>query len=257
MSLEIDVPPISAVTYRLFARVVRRYFRAHFRSVMVQELGRLENSPLPLVVYANHVSWWDPMLCMLLARAFMPQRKHYAPMDAEALQRYPILKKIGIFPVDTSTAGGVAQFLRTSEAILKFGGVLWITPQGRFADVRDLPLRFKPGLGMLATRVPGLTLLPMAIEYTFWDERLPETLTRFGQPVLIEKGADRADATRVLESALGATMLELQQASCTRDAAQFTVVSTGRRGSGGFYGWLQKVRGFLRGKPQVDHTVRP
>jgi 1-acyl-sn-glycerol-3-phosphate acyltransferase len=256
MPLEADMPPISGVTYRLFAHVVKRYFRRHFRSVMTQRAELLEKTPGPLIVYANHSSWWDPMLCLLLARSYLPAHKHYAPMDAEALKRYPILKKIGMFPVETATATGVLGFLRTSEAILRAGGVLWLTPQGRFADVREFPLRFKPGLAILAARMPGLSLLPMAIEYTFWDERLPETLVRFGDVVRFDENLDKTEITHLLESALAATMLDLQHCSAERDSAKFALVLTGRRGSGGLYGRWQRLRGLVRGKSQVDHTVR-
>ena len=154
----------------------------------------------------------------LLAKTLLPGRKHYAPMDASALKRYPILRKLGIFPVEMSSTRGAAQFLRTSKAILANGGAVWITPQGRFADPRETPLTFKPGLGALAAHASEVTLLPLAIEYSFWDERLPETLLRFGNPVQIESGASIEDATQQLEAALTSVMQELKSASIARDA---------------------------------------
>jgi len=253
-----DVPVISGMTYRLFARVVRRYFRGHFRAVQVANLEAFEGARTPLIVFGNHSSWWDPMLGVLLARLFMPHREHFAPMEAHALERYPILRKIGIFPVNTASPSGVSAFLRTSEAILANGGVLWITPQGRFADVREFPLRFKPGLAMLARRVPGVTLLPLAVEYTFWDERLPEALARFGEPVVLEAidAPDRSADTRTLEAALEQTMMELQRDVMQRDATLFTTVLEGRRGVGGFYGMLQWMRRRRSGHFEQDHTPR-
>lgn len=252
MALELDVPPISGVTYRLFARVVKRYFRGHFRSVMVQCVERLEQARGPMVVFGNHSSWWDPMICVLLARMFLPERKHYAPIDAKALEQYPILRKIGMFPVETSTARGAAQFLRTGEAILREGGVLWITPQGRFADTREFPLRFRPGLATLAMRVPEAVLIPLATEYTYWDERMPEALARVGEPVVLAAGLSQEAVTRHLESSLAATMMELQEASCKRDSLLFRTLLKGVRGTGGLYGWWR----WLRGK-RLDHTARP
>ena len=251
-----EVPPVSAMTLRFFGRIVRSYFRRHFRAVMVQYAERLAQSKGPLIVYANHSSWWDPMVSTLLAQTLLPHRKHYAPMDAEALKKYPILRRIGIFPVEMSSARGGAQFLRTSRAILQSGGVVWITPQGRFADPREA-LKFKPGLGALAVREPEVTLLPLAIEYTFWDERLPETLLRFGEPVRLSAGIDAEAATMELEAALAATMKELQAAALARDARAFTVLLTGKRGTGGVYALGRRVRAWVTRKPLVvDHTER-
>jgi 1-acyl-sn-glycerol-3-phosphate acyltransferase len=250
-----DIPAISTVTLRLFQRVVRRYFRRHFRAVMVQQKELLAQATGPLIVYANHSSWWDPMVSILLAQMLLPRRRHYAPMDADALKKYPILRGLGIFPVEMSTARGAAQFLRTSQAILADGGVVWITPQGRFVDSREKDLGFKPGLGALAVRVPDLTLLPLAIEYTFWNERLPETLLRFGKPVAMAAGTSSEQATIQLESALEAVMLALRKDSLRRDADAFDVLLTGARGTGGMYAVGRRLRAvFTREKLPLDHT---
>ena len=144
MQQEPQVPPISNLTLRLFRRIVRRYFRRHFRAVLAQNADHLRNLHGPLIVYGNHSSWWDPMLIVLLGDLLLPQRDHYAPIDASGLKKYPILRKLGIFPVEIGSPRGAAQFLRTAEAILRSGGVLWLTPQGRFADPREFPLAFKP-----------------------------------------------------------------------------------------------------------------
>ena len=251
-----EVPPISAVTLRFFWRIVRGYFRRHFRAVMVQHAEMLAQATGPLLVYANHSSWWDPMVCVLLADELLPERRHYAPMDAAALQRYPILRRLGIFPVEMASARGAAQFLRTSEAILAQGGVVWITPQGRFADARE-PLTFKPGLGALAARIPGVTLLPLAIEYTFWDERLPETLLRFGEPVRLPVDATADQATLTLQASLADVMAQLKVAVIARDAGTFRVLLTGGRGTGGFYALGRRLRAVFTGKPaSADHTER-
>ena len=252
-----EIPVVSQMTLRFFQRIVRAYFRRHFRSVMVQQEEVVAGLAGPLIVYANHSSWWDPMVSVLLAETLIPGRKHYAPMDAAALKRYPILGKIGIFPVEMATGRGAAQFLRTCQAILASGGVVWITPQGRFVDSRERPLGFKPGLGALAARTPGALLIPLAIEYTFWDERLPETLLRFGKPLRVDEGLSTEAASERLEAALVGTMEELKGAAMARDAAAFHVLLRGGRGTGGMYGVGRWLRGLFGKRPtQVDHTER-
>jgi 1-acyl-sn-glycerol-3-phosphate acyltransferase len=247
------VPAISDVTLRFFTRVVRSYFRRHFRAVLVQHAERLRDAKGPLIVYANHGSWWDPMVSILLAQTLLPGRRHYAPMDAVPLKRYPILRKLGIFPVEIATARGAVQFLRTSEAVLKSGGVLWVTPQGRFADVRERPLAFKPGLAALVAHAPEATLLPLAIEYTFWDERLPETLLHFAAPVSVKTDV----ATQELEAALEAAMNVLREAAMARDPLAFDVLLDGGRGTGGFYALGKRLRALFGGKGlQEDHSAR-
>ncbi len=257
MPLERNLPSISSPTLHFFRYIVRRYFRRHFRAVLAQHPERLRDGKGPMIVYGNHSSWWDPMLIVLLGEQLLPQRSHYAPIDAEALKRYPILRKLGIFPVEMGSARGAAQFLRTSEAILRSGGVLWLTPQGRFADPREFPLAFKPGLAALALRMPDVPLVPMAVEYTFWDERLPEALLHVGPPLHVPLNSTTAEATQVLESALTGRMYKLQQAAIQRDPTLFQPLLSGRRGTGGMYALIRRVGALLRGRRlDPDHSRR-
>lgn len=257
MALAQEVPPISPLVLRFFRWIVQRYFRRHFRAVQAQGADRLRGLSGPLIVYGNHSSWWDPMLIVLLGRLLLPDQRHYAPIDARALDQYPILRKVGLFPVEMSSPRGAAQFLRTAEAILRDGGILWLTPQGRFADAREFPLAFKPGLGALVMRLPEVPLLPLAVEYTFWDERLPEALLHFAEVLRLPPMASAAHATRELEDALAASMLALQKAAVARDPSAFTPLLTGARGTGGVYGVIRRIGSVLGNRRlKLDHTER-
>ena len=254
-----NAPHISAPVLWFFRRIVHGYFRRHFRAVRISHAERFADHPqTPLIVYANHSSWWDPMVSVLLAHRLMPKRRHYAPMDADALKRYGILKRIGIFGVDMHSIRGAARFLRTGLELLAGGGVLWITPQGRFVDARERPLVFKPGLAALAAKVPGgCHVLPLAIEYCFWDERLPETLLHFGEPVFIDGSAGEA-VEQQLEAALLEAMETLKLKAIARDPREFSVLQPGRGGAGGYYEFGQRILARARGRRyQAEHTITP
>jgi 1-acyl-sn-glycerol-3-phosphate acyltransferase len=245
-----DEPKITAPVLTFFRRIVRGYFRRHFRAVRIANPQFLaQQTTGPLIVYANHSSWWDPMVSVLLAQRLLPQRQHFAPMDASALARYGILKRIGIFGVDLNSIRGAARFLRSSLNLLGKDAVLWITPQGRFADPRERPLAFKPGMAALAARCPnGCTLVPLAIEYPFWTERLPETLLLFGSPIHIAPHTPTEEADALLQAALLEAMHSLEQKSIARDPAAFELLYTGRVGTGGFYQFGQRLLARVTGR---------
>ena len=242
-----DVPHISPLVLRFFRRIVRGYFRRHFTAVRLSRASLLNHLPdRRLIVYANHGSWWDPMICVLLGEALMPERAHFAPMDAEVLAGYGILKRVGVFGVQMATARGAANFLRGGMKILASEGVLWITPQGRFADARERPLSFKLGMAALAVKTPeGCTVQPLAIEYVFWNRRLPEVLLHFGEAVRVQ-GGDTRDANPRLETALLEAMETLQKLALARDESAFIELAHGQRGSGGFYSIFERLRAKLR-----------
>ncbi len=253
-----DVPHITKTVLWFFRRIVRGYFRRHFSGVRLSRASHTHSfDEQRLILYANHSSWWDPMVLVLLGEKLMPQRRHYAPMDAAALARYGIFKRLGVFGVEMSSARGAAHFLRTGKAIVESGGVLWVTPQGRFADARERPLGFKAGLAALAAKMEGgCTLVPLAIEYVFWDERLPETLLHFGEPVRAT-GQSADEVQSLLEAALLKTMDALKAEAMTRDASAFSLVLDGTTGTGGFYELGQRTVARVRGKRfQAEHTAR-
>ncbi len=197
----------------------------------------------PVIIYTNHPSWWDPALFILLSDTVLRGRPGFGPMDAQALDRYRLLRRMGVFGIDLDTPRGAARFLDVGRAVLRQkSSVLWITAEGAFTDSRARPVRLRPGLAHLARRVPDAVLVPMAIEYTFWNERKPEALVRFGPP--FEAGAPRslAEWQSLLEDELTRTMDALATESLARNPALFVPVLQGMGGVGGIYDLWRRAR---------------
>ena len=129
----------------------------------------------PLVVYTNHPSWWDPVLCILLSERLLPLRRSFGPMDAAALSRYRLLRRMGAFGIDPNTRRGATDFLRISVGALQANrdAALWVTAEGHFTDPRTRPLRLRAGIAHLARRLPEAVFVPLALEYSFWNEARP------------------------------------------------------------------------------------
>jgi hypothetical protein len=105
--------------------------------------------------------------------------------------------------------------------------------------------------------VPGVTLLPLAIEYTYWDERLPETFLRFGEPIRLADGIATEEATTQLGAALAQTMHALESDVLARDPRAFRVLLAGGRGTGGLYSLGRRLSGWITRTPHaLDHTQR-
>ena len=179
-TLPVALPRRSAFLVRWFSGWVRGYLKKHFHAVRLAR-GTQPDVPadVPLVVVLNHPSWWDPLLGIVLAGLFSV-RTHYVPMDARMLDRYRLFKWLGFYGVEQGPRGATA-FLRTTAALLaRPNSAVWITAQGRFTDPRTRPPGLRPGIGHLARRLPRGVVVPLALEYPFWEERLPEALARFG-----------------------------------------------------------------------------
>lgn len=243
---------------RFFGGVMRRQMARGFRAVRLARPG-VPDLPAgaPLVVYANHPSWWDPALFMVLQGALFAGREGYGPMEAEALERYGFMKRIGIFGVDPGTRAGAARFLKVGAHVLSDPArMLWMTAQGRFADPRERPASMRPGLAHLLARVPGALAVPLAVEYPFWTEKRPEALCAFGPPLRPE--GRPAEAHAALEAALEAAQDALAAGAMARDPAAFRPVLGGARGVGGIYGAWSRGRAALSGRRHdPDHVSDP
>jgi 1-acyl-sn-glycerol-3-phosphate acyltransferase len=235
----------------LFANYLHWYIGRHFHALRLANSNRFPDATGPLIVYANHASWWDPLAFIVISRYLLPTACHYAPMDAAALKHYAFLRKLGLFGIEAGTPRGAAQFLRAAGEILSTpGSVLWITPEGRFTDTRTRPAIFRPGLATLVTRLGACTLVPLAFEYTFWDERLPEILIACGQAIEVTDGRlhTAADWSDQFAAALAATQDELAEMAKLRDPTHFATILSGRVGVSGIYEAWKRLGALLSGR---------
>jgi hypothetical protein len=193
--------------------------------------------------------------------SWMPAwRVHRAPIDAAGLAQHRFLERLGFFGVEGGTTRGSLAFLRQSLAILANpASVLWITSQGTFVDPRERPVRLKEGVGHLATRLDRGAIVPLALEYPFWNDRCPEALARFGSPIDIATSGPLSprDWTARIERALEDTQDCLAEEARSRDPSLFVTLVGGTAGVGGIYDAWRRLRAGLRGESfRADHQTK-
>jgi 1-acyl-sn-glycerol-3-phosphate acyltransferase len=247
----------SPLMIAFFDRTFTRFFARRMRALWVPHWGlpAAELTPpgagAPMVVLANHPSWWDGVAFMLLSRRLFPDRPVFIPMEAAALARYGFMRRLGVFGVEPHTVRGAVAFLRTAGAVLATPShMLWMNVPGRFADPRERPLPVAPGVARLPELAPGAVVLPLALEYPFWTERAPEMLAAFGSPIPAAAllALDREARAARIGAAIAATMDRLAADAVARDPARFRVLVQGREGMGGVYQAWRRLRAALRGE---------
>lgn len=248
-----QAPEISPLLLSMFEKYAGRYLAQHFHALRLSQAQRPDPMAIrgkPLIVYFNHPSWWDPLVCLRLAEQFFPDRKNYAPMDASALSKYPFFERLGFFGVELGSARGARRFLHVSQQVLSHpDSALWIAAEGQLTDPRARPVRLRSGIGHLAVRVRQAVLLPVALEYPFWEERTPEALARFGEEIPAgEAGLKATDWTAVLEIRLQAALDALAADSLSRDPGRFDVLLGGTAGVSGVYDAWRRLKARLRGE---------
>ena len=172
--------PPSPRIRRGFAWLTRRMLGKSFRALHITPEGNRHLQAAaahagPVLLIANHTSWWDPMLALHLAERPLAHRPLCAPIEMQQYQRFGILRKIGLFGIDRDHPDALASMVEhvRQRIATERNTLVCITPQGTFADVRT-PVRLRPGAAALAMALPEARVLAVALEYGFWLDKRPE-----------------------------------------------------------------------------------
>ncbi|MBX3381452.1 MAG: lysophospholipid acyltransferase family protein [Phycisphaeraceae bacterium] len=221
----------SARFTHFFSKYVRRMVKKGFHAVRIlpehaDALTNLNTKKVPVLVLLSHSSWWDPLISLALHTQCTPAREPMAPMDASQLRKFGIFKRIGIFGIDPDEPKSLEAM--SSYVADRFARnpmcTLWITPQGRFTDVRA-PIEIRPGGAAIAAKTPGITVLALALEYGFWTDRKPEVFVSW-RPVHAAAGREGSTAAwhRAILEAMTENNRLLADAVISRDASKFLSV---------------------------------
>lgn len=225
----------SARFFGFFAWYVARMFRSQFHAVRMLRggdalLASLEREPGPAIVALTHASWWDPLVCVHLHQTFSPTRVTLGPIDAAELAKFKFMRKIGLFGVDPHDPAAlepmvehVAMRVRQTPRT-----TFWITPQGRFVDVRE-PVTIRPGVSAVASRLCAqgpCRVIALAIEIGMWVDKKPEVFL-CAQECRAETAGSTASWHRAITRGMRGAAATLAEAVIARDPSPFVCIEGG------------------------------
>ena len=199
----------SAWFERVFAVYNRNLIARRFEGLRVAGLEALRARPRdrPLILYANHSSWWDALMIFQVGRACGFEQ--YAMMEERQLRAYPLFRKLGAFSVVRERPREAVRSIEYAGGLLRnTDRVLWIFPQGRTLPADQRPLRFYAGAAHIIEQAGGAYAAPVALRYEFLDDFRPEALVRAGRParVLVEPKFDAKQLTNAFADELTNTL---------------------------------------------------
>lgn len=253
---------------RLFRWYSRRLVRKSFNAVRLARGGArafadLDTHGGPTMLLLNHQSWWDPILTIVLVDRFTPTRQVYAPMDRAMVEQFAFMRKLGLFGVDLDQTNAFKSMVQYAAnlAATSTNPSFWITPQGKFADVRA-PLEMRPGAAAIASRLDSQSRPPkvlcLAIELLFWEDRKPEVLM-LARPCPAPERSTTTHWQREMSATLHAAMQDLSQHAIKRDPDAFDIVlGAGASGVNPIYDAILRLTGrqpsISTRKPRTEPT---
>jgi 1-acyl-sn-glycerol-3-phosphate acyltransferase len=200
---------------RAFAVYNRHLLKRRFNSFQIYGVDFLKNADveMPLIIYANHSSWWDGLIFLEVLRRF--DGENHVMMEEKQLRKLFFFRWLGAFSVVRENPREAVKSIAYAANLLseKFNRTLLIFPQGEILPNDVRPLRFYQGLARIIEKVQVCRLVPAALRLEFSGNFKPEIYVKIGEPEIYQIGEtfDVKSATKNYEKRLTETLDSLKQ----------------------------------------------
>ncbi len=185
--------------------------RFHSFQVAGLDILRAKNSQIPLIIYANHSSWWDGLVVFQILSKL--RLDSFVMMEEKQLKNLQIFRKLGAFSIVREKPREALQSVNYAANLLKENSqrTVWLFPQGEILPNDLRPLKFYHGLAKIVEKVGHSRVIPIAIRYEFLKDFKPEILVKTGDAEVFSKSmlTDSKKLTQNFEFALTSLLEEL------------------------------------------------
>ncbi|MEO8071652.1 MAG: lysophospholipid acyltransferase family protein [Acidobacteriota bacterium] len=190
----------SAWFEKIFAVYNRNFIKRRFHSLHVSGLDLFcrKNPAIPLIIYANHSTWWDGLIIFEICRK--ANFDFFVMMEEKQLKNLFLFRKLGAFSVVRENPRKAIESINYAAGLLKNPRrTLLIFPQGEILPNDLRPLNFYNGLSRIIEKSGKVFAAPLAIRYEFLGEFKPQIFVKISSFELIK--ADKSfDSKKLTES---------------------------------------------------------
>lgn len=191
---------------KIFVSYNRVLLKRRFHLIKISGLKYLENKnpDLPLIIYANHSSWWDGLVMLEVLSDF--KFENYVMMEEKQLRHLRFFRRLGAFSVVRENPREAIKSIEYAVKILseKTNRTLLIFPQGEILPNDIRPIIFFNGLTKIIEQTGNCLVCPAAIRYEFLGNFKPEIFIAIGEPKIFNFAGKsvRKESTRTLKKSL-------------------------------------------------------
>lgn len=206
---------------RLFAVYNSNLIGRRFNSLQVSGLDFLQarDEKFPLLLYANHSSWWDGLVAFQISRR--AKLDSFLMMEERQLRKLSLFRKIGVFSVVREKPREAVKSIAYAADLLreKANRAVWIFPQGEILPNDIRPLGFYNGLTKIIEKVGVCYAVPVAMRFEFLGEFKPDIFVKIAEPDIFNENGNfiSKKATAIFENKLTETLNVLTRQILTKN----------------------------------------
>lgn len=163
---------------------------------------------IPLIVYANHSSWWDGLVLFEIIRRI--DFELYVMMEEKHLRRLSLFSRLGAFSVVRENPRQAVESIKYAVDLLRTDAnrCVIIFPQGEIQPNDVRPIEFYRGLARIIEKTGKCAAVPVALRFEFAGNFKPEIYVKIGAPDFFPFDTDfnAKDLTKNLEMRLTETL---------------------------------------------------
>lgn len=181
----------SRLALRAFDLVFGPWEARRIAAVRLAGLPRELPPDRPLLIAANHVSWWDGFTLRRIHRLLRPDAPIYTLMLRRELERHRFLGRLGAIGIDPDSPASVSHAFRLLErrARERPDTIILYFPQGRIWPSFRRPLGFRRGIELVVRRVAPAVVLPVAQHHEPLNAPAPTVFVSVAGPLDVTSAA--------------------------------------------------------------------
>ncbi|HTI14423.1 MAG TPA: lysophospholipid acyltransferase family protein [Dictyobacter sp.] len=221
---------------KLIWLLIHTSLHRHFDRIFLRMPATLQEKTAcgqPMIVCANHASWWDGYIAALIEHYL--DVDGYLMMEEAQLRRYRFFTWSGCFSVDRHDTRSALQSLHYAAHLLKErpGRMVWLFPQGVIKPNDHRPLHFYNGAAHLARLSAPSLLYPLATRIEYQAEQHPDLFISMGEAIHVDEEAIHGSGflkscTQQLEQRVTAELDHLRTDVLNSNYAGFTLIMQGQ-----------------------------
>jgi len=164
--------------------------RFHSLNIRGSENFSTKDPNFPLLIYANHSSWWDGLVIFEILQMFAFE--NYFMMEEKQLKNLPLFRKLGAFSVIRENPRESLKSINYAVKKLKENPktAVVIFPQGEILPNDLRPIKFFNGVSKIIEKSEKCYYVSIAVRYEFLNYFKPEIFVNIGSVKKIENNGN-------------------------------------------------------------------
>ncbi len=203
---------------KLFEKIFYFYnsnlIKRRFHSFSVKGLENFENrqTSLPLIIYANHSSWWDGLAAFQISQK--AKLDSFVMMEEKTLKRFFLFRKLGAFSIVRNQPRSAFESINYAVDLLTDSEkTIWIFPQGEILPNDFRPINFYSGISTIIRKLGICQTICLSFRYEFLNNFKPEIFANINikESIVFNKFENKKILTNYFEKKSTENLEELKK----------------------------------------------